>query len=78
MATRRTPEELLRAAAIDQAAAYMAMAKENLKAGNFTEGRDYIQKALKAVNELPGNLFDNEDHPGRDDASPVRGVGVGT
>ncbi len=81
MATRRTPEERMRAGAIDQASAYMEMAKDQLKAGNFTEGRDYVQKALTVINELPGNLFDNEDHPDRDDDdddSPAPAVGVGT
>ena len=78
MAKVRSPEKRLRDAAIDQAAAHMAMAKDQLKAGKFTEGKESIQKALTVINGLPAGLFDKKETPTEADASPVRGVGVGT
>ena len=79
MAKVRSPEKRLRDAAIDQAAAHMAMAKDQLKAGKFTEGKESIQKALTTINGLPAGLFDEKEKtPTEADASPVRGVGVGT
>ncbi len=78
MAKIRSPEKRLRDAAIDQASAYMAMAKDQLKAGKFTEGRASVQKALTVINGLPANLFEDGDKAATDGEKPARGVGVGT